>query len=125
MNICFTPSGPNFMELHKFFQNQFEMLDGIIDETAERIRSLGHFALGSLKDFLAVTHLLEDNRDFGNPKMMIQILVNDHETIIRIIRNEIIPISDEYKDLGTADFVTGILEQHEKMAWMLMAFLSK
>jgi len=81
--------------------------------------------LGSLKDFLSVTHMLEDNHDFGHHKKMIQILVDDHETIIRIIRNDIIPISSKFKDLGTADFVTGIMEQHEKMAWMLRAFLVK
>ena len=50
-------------------------------------------------------------------------LINDHETIIRIIRTEIAPVAEKYRDLGTADFVTGLLEQHEKMAWMLRAHL--
>ena len=115
--------GPNFYELHKFFETQYETLDIIIDDIAERVRSLGHYALGSLKDFLAVTHMDEENHDFNNPKQIIQTLVNDHETIIRIIRNDIAPISGKHKDLGTADFVTGIMKQHEKMAWMLRSFL--
>jgi len=123
-NAHWNVAGSNFIELHRFFKNQYESLDEIIDEVAERVRSLGHFALGSLKDFLSVTHMLEDNHNFGKHKELIQILVDDHETIIRIIRNDIIPISDKYKDLGTADFVTGIMEQHEKMAWMLRSFLA-
>ena len=27
-------------------------------------------------------------------------------------------------DAGTADFLTGLLEEHEKMAWMLRSFIS-
>ena len=123
-NAHWNVGGANFMELHNFFQNQYETLDGIVAEIAERVRLLGHFALGSMKDFLSVTYMLEDNHDYGNPKLIVQTLVNDHETIIRIIRNDIIPISEKYNDLGTADFVTGSMEQHEKMAWMHRAFLA-
>lgn len=123
-NAHWNVNGPSFFELHKFFETQYEALDIIVDDIAERVRSLGHFALGSLKDFLSVTHMDEENHDFSNPKQIIQTLVNDHETIIRIIRNDITPISNKYRDHGTADFVTGIMEKHEKMAWMLRANIS-
>lgn len=123
-NAHWNVNGPNFFELHKLFEMQYEILDKMIDEIAERVRSLGHYALGSLKDFLSVTHMEIEKHDFSNPTQIIQTLVNDHETIIRIIRNDIIPISDKYKDLGTADFVTGLMEQHEKMAWMLRSSIS-
>lgn len=122
-NAHWNVTGPNFHALHIFFESQYEALDVIIDDIAERVRALGHFALGSLKDFLNVTHMSEVNHDFSNPKQIIQTLVNDHETIIRIIRNDIAPISDKCKDLGTADFVTGVMEQHEKMTWMLRSHL--
>jgi starvation-inducible DNA-binding protein len=32
-------------------------------------------------------------------------------------------VNDTYKDAGTADFLTGLMEAHEKMAWMLRAHL--
>jgi starvation-inducible DNA-binding protein len=73
---------------------------------------------------MIVTHMDEEKHDFSNPKQIITTLFNDHETIIRIIRKEIVPISEKYKDLGTADFVTGLMEQHEKMAWMLRSYLA-
>jgi len=115
--------GIGFMELHAFFQTQYEALDIIVDDVAERVRSLGHFALGSLKDFLSVTHMLENESDFGSQKQIIQALINDHETIIRMIRNELTAVSDNCKDLGTTDFLTGLMKQHEKMTWMLRAYL--
>ena len=48
----------------------------------------------------------------------------DHETVIRGLRGDIGPVADRYKDVGTSDFLTGLLEKHEKMAWMLRAFVS-
>lgn len=124
LNAHWNVQGSNFMELHKFFQMQYEELYLLIDNVAERIRTLGHFAAGSLKNFLSVTHLLEDNADFGSQKQILQTLINDHETIIRYIRNELPKVSDTYKDLGTTDFMTGIMQQHEKMTWMLRAYLA-
>jgi starvation-inducible DNA-binding protein len=118
-NAHWNITGMSFYEMHKLFQAQYEALDIMIDDIAERVRSIGHFALGSLKDFLSVTNLSEEKDDFSSSEQMIQSLLNDHETIIRMIRNDIIPISDKYKDLGTADFVTGLMEQHEKISWML------
>ena len=124
LNAHWNVQGPNFMQLHTFFQTQYDELYLLIDNTAERVRSIGHFAAGSLKNFIAETHLLENSSDFGNQKQILQTLINDHETIIRFIRNELPRVSDEYKDLGTTDFMTGIMMQHEKMTWMLRAHLA-
>lgn len=115
--------GNNFNELHKFFESQYDTLDVIIDDTAERVRALGHFALGSLKDFLKVARISEKNDDFAEQKQIIQALLGDHEMIIRSLRKDIVPVGEDYKDLGTADFMTGLMEQHEKMAWMLRSYL--
>lgn len=124
LNAHWNVQGTNFMELHMFFQKQYDELYLLIDNAAERIRTLGHFAAGSLKNFLGVTHLLEDNADFGSQKQILTTLINDHETIIRYIRNELPKVSDTYKDAGTTDFMTGIMQQHEKMTWMLRAYLA-
>ena len=115
--------GMHFHDLHLFFESQYEELDEIIDKTAERVRQLGHYAIGSMKDFLSVTHLLENAGETGEANNMIQNLMNDHETIIRTLREDIVKTSDQHKDLGNGDFLTGLMEQHEKMAWMLRANL--
>lgn len=120
-NAHWNVEGPHFMDLHKFFEMHYEQLDTIIDDTAERVRALGHFSLGRLKDFLGVTHLAEDSGKFTDSRHIIQTLLNDHETIICSIRKNIDKVSTTYKDAGTTDFITGIMEQHEKMAWMLRA----
>jgi starvation-inducible DNA-binding protein len=121
-NYHWNIEGPSFKELHLFFEGQYEELDEIIDQVAERIRQLGHFAEARLKDYLKITDLEEPEYTVESKKQ-IQNLLNDHETIIRILRNLITDFGEVHKDLGTADFVTGLMEKHEKMAWMLRSYL--
>jgi starvation-inducible DNA-binding protein len=50
-------------------------------------------------------------------------LFADHESIIVNIRSKINLFANDYHDAGTSDFITGLMEAHEKMAWMLRAHL--
>ena len=54
---------------------------------------------------------------------MVQDLLADHEAIIQILRKDLETAMDKHGDAGTSDFLTGLMERHEKMAWMLRAFL--
>ncbi|MDV3307540.1 MAG: DNA starvation/stationary phase protection protein [Cyclobacteriaceae bacterium] len=115
--------GPDFYDKHKMFEDQYNELAGVIDEAAERIRMIGHYAPGSLQEFLDLTELTESPRESGDSKAFIKELLADHETIATRLREQIGPINDKGKDIGTADFLTGVLRMHEKMAWMLRAHL--
>lgn len=116
--------GPHFAELHRFFESQYEQLDDIIDEIAERARALGGTAAGSLKEFLELARLAEGAGDNPAAGRMIAALLADHESVIRNLRADLETVSGQYGDAGTGDFLTGLLEQHEKMAWMLRAHLA-
>jgi starvation-inducible DNA-binding protein len=50
-------------------------------------------------------------------------LLTDHENIIIFLRENINRFANEYGDAGTSDFITGLMEEHEAMAWMLRAHL--
>jgi len=50
-------------------------------------------------------------------------LVADHEALIRALRVDLETCADRYHDIGTNDFLTGLMEKHEKMAWMLRAYV--
>jgi starvation-inducible DNA-binding protein len=115
--------GPDFYDKHKFFEVQYEQLDEFIDQVAERIRTLGHFPPASLKNFLDLTHLTEVNSKKNDSLGFIKELLEDHESIIITMRECINKFADEYKDAGTSDFITGLMEEHEKLAWFLRAHL--
>jgi DNA-binding ferritin-like protein (oxidative damage protectant) len=122
-NAHWNVEGPDFHDKHKFFEAQYEQLDEIMDEVAERIRSLGHYAPGTLKQFLELTQLTELSRSKNDSQGFIRELLSDHENIIIFLRENIDKIANEYKDAGTSDFITGLMEIHEKMAWMLRSHL--
>lgn len=115
-------TGPAFSVLHKFFEEQYDELASMADEVAERVRMLGGTAGGALGAVVANSRLGEAKDDSGAMKMVLSLL-NDHETIIRAIREEIEEVNEIHKDAGTADFLTGVMKAHEKMAWMLRAHL--
>jgi len=40
------------------------------------------------------------------------------------VRTDADVCDEKYRDMGTNDFLIGLMERHEKMAWMLRAFLA-
>jgi starvation-inducible DNA-binding protein len=108
--------GPQFNDLHKFLETQYEELDEIVDSVAERARALGGWATGTLGEFLEITRLKENKKDYPDAGRMLTNLAADHETLIRELRTDLVTE-------GTDNFLADLLERHEKMAWMLRAFL--
>jgi len=122
-NAHWNVQGRDFHNKHLFFESQYRELDTIIDEVAERIRSLGHFAPASLKEYAALTHFSEQAPEDNDSLTYIKELLGDHESMILHLRENIARVADEWHDAGTSDFVTGLMKEHEKMAWMLRAHL--
>ena len=122
-NAHWNVEGPDFHTKHIFFEEQYEQLDDTMDSVAERIRQLGHYAPATLQSFLQLTHLTEKLGQPNDSLGFIKELLTDHENIIIFLRENINRFANEYGDLGTSDYITGLMEQHEKMAWMLRAHL--
>jgi starvation-inducible DNA-binding protein len=116
--------GPQFNDLHKFLETQYEELEDIVDDVAERIRALGGKAIGTLAEFLKHTRLKESPGEYPQASEMLAHLRADHEATIRQLRVDLETCADRYHDMGTNDFLTGLMERHEKMAWMLRSFLA-
>lgn len=122
-NAHWNVEGPDFYSKHIFFEKQFGELDEFIDNVAERIRSIGHYTPATLQSFLSLTHLTEANRAPNDSVGFIKELLADHESIIIYLRENINKIANDLGDVGTSDFLTGLLEDHEKMAWFLRGHL--
>lgn len=116
-------NGPSFMELHKLFESQYQKLEEAIDEIAERISKLGSLSIGTLNEFLKLTSLKETPGKVPAQTAMIKELLSDHETVIKALRKGIDECEDKFKDKGTADFLTSLIQQHETIAWTLRRYL--
>ena len=122
-NAHWNVEGIDFSAKHIFFESQYEQLDETMDSVAERIRALGDYAPATLTQFLKLTHLTEQSRGKNDSAGFIKELLADHESIIVYLRENINRIANEFFDFGTSDFITGLMETHEKMAWMLRSHL--
>ena len=117
--------GHDFHTKHLFFEEHYNSIRKTIDSVAERIRKIGLYAPATLGKFLELTHLSEKEATGNSSQNYIQMLLEDHDTIIQFIRVNISKVEEEYEDAGTADFLTGLMQEHEAMAWMLRASLTK
>jgi len=115
-------SGESFMELHKLFEHQYKEIEEIIDEVAERIGKLGSVTIGTMTQFIKITRLKETPDEYPVRLKMIEELLHDHETVIKVLREDV-DKCDENGDAGTTDFLTAIMKQHETIAWTLRRYL--
>ena len=115
-------TGPMFQTLHVMFETQYNEMWLAMDEIAERIRALGHFAAVSWADIHANASI-EDATEVPSAQEMIGQLVLGHEALIRTARS-LLPEVQEAGDEVTADLITQRLQVHEKTAWMLRSLLS-
>lgn len=122
-NAHWNVEGIDFYDKHKLFEEQANQLNDSVDNVAERIRTLGHFAPASLKSYLELTQLSESNSAKNSSKDFITALLADHESIIISLRQNINIFANDYDDLGTSDFIIGLMQDHEKMAWLLRTML--
>ncbi|BDC34245.1 DNA starvation/stationary phase protection protein [Candidatus Dependentiae bacterium Noda2021] len=125
LNYHWNVVDPYFDAMHAFFKKQYEELFELVDDIAERVRSLGEFALGTLANFATHAHIQEKPQQKLKTEDMIKNLLDNHEAIIRHIRKDIVIIQEQLGDEGTANFLTDKMEKHEKMAWMLRSCLQK
>jgi len=114
--------GPQFISLHKLWDEHYTQMTEYVDEIAERVRSRGGFPIGTASGFLEHATVAEHPGVVSSATEAVNALLQDHELIVRTLRNAI-DKCDDLGDAGTADFLTGMLESHEQMAWMHRSFL--
>jgi starvation-inducible DNA-binding protein len=108
---------PRFHSLHTFFEEQYKELAEAIDVIAEQIRSQGHKAPGSMREFLQLSNLQEASGNLP-ANTMLQTLLKDHEAIIQWLR----PAIDHFAKIGdqaASDLCIDRLRVHEKALWMI------
>ena len=118
-------TGPQFHSLHELFEEQYTSLALTIDEIAERIVQYGVSAPGSMEQFVDMARLKEDKAKGLelDAHEMVEHIVADHEAVVRNLRDDIETVGQTYGDVGAEDFLTGLLQDHQKFAWMARAMI--
>jgi len=124
LNAHWNIEGPDFHAAHLYLETLYNQQQGIVDAVAEKIRAIGHYAPGQLSKYLELTHLSEKSLDDNNSQTLFAELLEDHESIIIFLRENIKSMADKFMAEGISDYITGLMEYHEKTAWMLRSHLS-
>ncbi len=122
-NYHWNITGPQFQQLHELIEEQYEQIGASIDESAERIRQYGAFAPGTLQEMIDLSRLNEEPGVVPTAREMVANLVADHEAVIRQLREDTEAAGEKFGDVAVEDYFTGLIQNHQKMAWLLRAHL--
>jgi len=114
-------TGPRFSELHALFMEQYTELWNALDEIAERIRALGHFAPGSSEELLRDATIKPDN-GIPDADAMVANLARGHEAVSKVAKAGM-KIAGEADDEVSVDLFVQRATIAEKTAWMLRSSL--
>jgi starvation-inducible DNA-binding protein len=113
--------GPDFGQLHKFFQKIYEDAYGAVDPIAEYIRTLEDYVPGSLERFNQLSQIPGQTK-IPRARLMLEELLADTETMKSIVMQVFQAAQAEGRE-DIANFMAERQNSHGKYAWQLKSFL--
>ena len=115
--------GPDFAQLHEFFQNIYEDAYSAVDPIAEYIRSLEEYSPGSMERFLELS-VIPGQIKIPRARLMIEELLANSGTMVELLNQCFAAATQENKQ-DVANFIAERLSQTNKFAWQLRATLKE
>jgi starvation-inducible DNA-binding protein len=114
--------GPNFIALHKLFDELAETLEGHVDETAERATALGGVAMGTARQAAAMSQVPEFPAGTHKDMAVVAALADRYAALGKATR-EAIDQADELGDQDTVDLFTEVSRDIDQSLYFLEAHL--
>ncbi len=114
--------GMNFIALHELFDQVSTEVETHIDDTAERITTLGGTALGTVRVVAQNSSLSEYPLEITDGAAHVEALSTALADFGKKVRADI-EITDQLGDADTADLLTGISRAIDKLLWFIEAHL--
>jgi starvation-inducible DNA-binding protein len=114
-------TGVHFQQFHALFETIYTEVYDIIDEFAEKLRSLGSYAPGSLSK-LNVLSRVEDQTTVIPVGEMVQMLLEDSDrmcVLLKVVYDQ----AEADGEHGFSNFLAERMDAHRKHSWMLRSVL--
>ena len=113
--------GPDFGELHDFFQAIYEDAYSALDPTAEYIRYLGEYSPASLERFSELTEIAGQTK-IPRARLMLEELYVNNDQMLDLL-NRCFAEANNDNQQGIANFIAERLSAHGKYRWQLTSYL--
>ncbi|UJP65363.1 Dps family protein [Mongoliitalea daihaiensis] len=120
-NFHWNVTGPNFFELHAKFEELYNAAALNIDETAERVLTLGERPLSSYEEYIEHA-VIKEAKLVTDAKQMVEITRDNLNSLLELER-ETLELAGEQGDEGTDALMSEYITAKEKVVWMLSAYL--
>jgi starvation-inducible DNA-binding protein len=113
--------GPDFAQLHKFFQKIYEDAADAVDPIAEYIRTLEEYAPGSFERFQELS-IIPPQTKVPRARLMLEELLADTQTMLDLAMQVFQEAQAEGRE-DVANFMAERQDSHGKYMWQLKSFL--
>ena len=113
--------GPDFSELHGFFQAIYEDAYSALDPTAEYIRYLGEYSPASLERFSELTEISGQTK-IPRARLMLEELKVNNDQMLELL-SRCFDEANNDNEQGIANFIAERLSAHGKYRWQLTSYL--
>lgn len=113
--------GPDFGQLHKFFQKIYEDAYSAIDPIAEYIRTTEEYAPGSFERFQELSQI-QGQTKVPRARLMLEELLADTQTMIDMSKQVFEAAANEGRE-DISNFAAERQSQHGKYMWQMKSYL--
>lgn len=110
--------GPDFYQLHKLLDDQYNDIWESLDAIAEHLRTLDAYAPQSMERFLELSRIPSMAPAPFIARDMLLGLVQANEIMIDLL-GETLALAEQAGEQGLVNFLGGRIEMHQKHRWML------
>lgn len=121
-NFHWNVTGPHFISLHAFLDQQYKELAEAIDTIAEQIRALDTFVPANFNNFQKLSKISDATENLSAVEML-KILLEDHQALHTEMQR-LTNVCEKAADLATQDLIIERLRSHEKTIWILKSLLT-
>ena len=117
-NYHWNITGEHFFVLHAKLEEYYNEINSQIDEVAEHMLMLGKQPLGTMKDYLEKTTIVEAQNNKVTDKEVLNNIINDYSTLLQKV-TDLKSLAEEQNLYSTSTLMDDLISSYTKHLWML------
>lgn len=117
-NYHWNITGEHFFVLHAKLEEYYDEINSQIDEVAEHMLMLGKQPLGTMKDYLEKTTIVEAQDNKVTDKEVLNNIINDYNALLQKV-TDLKSLAEEQNLYSTSTLMDDLISSYTKHLWML------